>query len=212
MLVYKYRDDGTVSSVNQVDETDKVHGTRVTYYRDGKTVSSRLNFNHGLKQGPSVKYYKNGQIFEYASFENGERHGPHRRYYKSGELLAEYAYDQGHALPGLKEYEPDGTLVSNYPKVEFREIDHLASRNRMDLEINCSQKGGKMKYFLLTEENGERNRVYLITENGTATMHFYVSPGESLNKDIDILAEIPTDLGNILVLELSYQLHVKNAN
>jgi hypothetical protein len=82
----------------------------------------------------------------------------------------------------------------------------------MDLEINCSQKGGKMKYFLLTEENGERNRVYLITENGTATMHFYVSPGESLNKDIDILAEIPTDLGNILVLELSYQLHVKNAN
>lgn len=191
---------------------DKVHGTRITYFRDGKTVSSKLSFEHGLKQGPCVKYYKNGQIFEYASFENGERHGAHRKYYKSGELLAEYAYDQGHPLPGLKEYELDGTLVSNYPTVGFREIDNLASRNRIDLEISCSQKGGKMKYFLLTEENGEKNRVYLITENGSATMQFYIQPGETLNRKVDILAEIPSDLGNILVLEPSHELHVKNSN
>jgi hypothetical protein len=209
-LVYKRRDDGTISSANQVDEMGIVHGIRVTYFRDGKTVSSKRSFNHGFKQGPSVKYYKNGQVFEHSSYENGERHGPHRKYYKSGELLAEYNYENGHALPGLKEYELDGTLLTSYPEVEFREIDHLASRSRIDLELSCTRTKGKMKYFVLEQEEGMTSRVYLITENGSATMQFYVKPGETLDMKVDILAEIPTDLGNILVLELSYQLSVKN--
>jgi antitoxin component YwqK of YwqJK toxin-antitoxin module len=187
-----------------------VHGIRVTYFRDGKTVSSKLSFEHGLKQGPSVKYYKNGQVFEHSSYENGERHGPHRKYYKSGELLAEYNYKKGQALPGLKEYELDGTLVNAYPEVEFREIDHLASRSRIDLELNCTRTRGKMKYFVLTQEDDRANRIYLITENGRATMQYYIQPGETLDRKVDILAEIPTDLGNTLVLELSYQLSVKN--
>ena len=209
-VVIKYRDDGTRSSASQVNELNQVHGTRVTYFRDGKTVRAKLSFQQGLKQGPSVSYYKNGQVFEYATFENGEKHGPQRKYHKSGELLAEYAYDKGHALPGLKEYTKDGTLVNSYPEVGFREIDHLATRNRIDLEISCSHKRGKMKYFRIRQENGESNRVYLITENGSTIMQFYVPPGETLNEKMDILAEIPTDLGNILVLELSYQLKATN--
>ena len=209
-IVIKYRDDGTRSSANQVNELGQVHGTRLTYYRDGKTIKSRLSFRNGLKHGPSVTFYKNGQEFEYSSYVDGERHGPHRKYYKSGELLAEYDYENGHALPGLKEYETDGTLVSGYPEVGFREIDHLASRNRIDLEISCTWKKGKMKFFVLKEENGKTDRTYLITENGTATMRFYIQPGESLSKKVDILAEIPTDLGNILVLDGSYQLRATN--
>jgi len=209
-VIVKRREDGTISSASQVDEQGIVHGTRVTYFSDGKTVFSKLTFNHGFKQGPSVRYYENGQIFEQSTFENGKKHGPQRKYHKSGELLAEYAYENGHALPGLKEYQKDGTLVGEYPEVGFREIDHLASRNRIDLEISCTWKKGKMKYFVLLEENGESSRVYLITENGDAIMQFYVTPGDTLDKKVDILAEIPTDLGNILVLKLSYQLKATN--
>lgn len=209
-IVIKYRDDGTRSSASQINEFMQVHGTRVTYFRDGETVSSKLSFRNGLKHGPSVKYYKNGQEFEYSSYVDGERHGPHRKYYKSGELLAEYDYENGHALPGLKEYEPDGTLVSGYPEIGFSVIDHLASRSRIDLEISCTWKKGKMKYFILKEVNGKTERTYLITENGTATMQYFIPPGETLSKKVDILAEIPTDLGNILVLERSYQLRATN--
>ena len=68
-----------------------------------------------------------------------------------------------------------------------------------------------MKYFLLQEEHGETSRVYLITEHGTATTQFFVQPGETLDRKLDFIAEIPTDLGNILVLELSYHLHAKNS-
>jgi len=211
-IVIKYRDDGTRSSASQVNEFNQVHGTRVTYFRDGLTVREKLSFKHGLKHGPSVSYYKNGQVFEYSSYVDGERHGPHRKYYKNGELLAEYDYDQGHALPGLKEYEPDGTLIGDYPQVGFREIDKLATRNRIDLEISCSRKRGKMKFFVLKEKNGEMDRVYLITENGSTIMQYYVQPGETLDMKLDILAELPTDLGNILVLELSYRLRATNVH
>ena len=35
--VIKRRDDGTISSVNQVNAYNMVHGIRTTYYEDGKT-------------------------------------------------------------------------------------------------------------------------------------------------------------------------------
>jgi len=209
-LVVKRRKDGTISSVNQVNELGQVDGTRVTYFPDGKTVYSKLSFRDGIKHGLSVKYYNNGQVFEMATFENGEKHGPQRKFYKTGELLAEYDYGYGHALPGLKEYTQGGALIKEYPEVHFREIDHLAARSRIDLEISCTWKKGKMKYFVLQKEGGQTSRVYLITENGSTTMQFYIPPGEALEKQVDILAEIPTDLGNILVLERSYQLSVVN--
>jgi len=209
-IVVKRREDGTISSANQVNELGQVHGTRLTYFPDGKTVYSKLTFRNGIKDGLSVKYYDNGKVFEMATFENGEKHGPQRKYYKTGELLAVYDYEHGHALPGLKEYTPDGTLIKEYPEVYFREIDHLAARSRIDLEISCTWKKGKMKYFVLQKEGGQTNRVYLITENGSTTMQFYIPPGETLEKQVDILAEIPTDLGNILVLERSYQLSAVN--
>ena len=208
--VLKFRKDGTLSSANQVDENDMVHGMRVTYYRDGKTVYSRISFEHGIKQGPSIRYYDNGQVFEHINFKDGEKHGLCRKYHKNGQLLAEFEYNNGIALPGLKEYSPDGVLVTDYPEVQFREIDQLVSKSWIDLEISCSRKGGKMKYFILENEGGATGRIYLITENGAASLRYYLRPGETLNKKINIIAEIPTDLGNILVKELSYQLTAKN--
>jgi len=209
-IVYKYRGDGTISSVNQVDQEGRVHGTRLTYFPDGKTIYEKLSFEHGIKQGTCIKYYNNRQVFEMSTFENGQKHGPQRKYYKTGELLAVYAYENGHALPGLKEYTKDGILIDEYPEVHFREIDHLASHSRIDLEISCTWKQGKMKFHVLQKEQGKTSRVYLITENGSATMQFFVSPGETLDRDVDIIAEIPTDLGNILALERSYHLSVTN--
>lgn len=207
-IVYKRRKDGSISSANQVDENNVVHGIRVTYYGDGKTVRSRISVERGIKQGPSIKYYYNGQVYEHISFKDGEKHGLCRKYHKNGQLLAEFEYSNGLALPGLKEYGKDGVLVEDYPEVHFREIDQLASKNWIDLEIDCSRKHGKMKYFILETDKGESSRVYLITENGAASQRFYLRPGETLNKRIDIIAEIPTDMGNILVRELAYNINI----
>ena len=204
------RSDGTISSVNQVNENNRVHGIRATYYEDGKTLYSKQPFGHGKKQGPATWYYMDGTIFKQTNFKNGKRDGLTIIYYKDGKLLAEFEAEKGNILPGLKEYREDGSLVSSYPDIQFRELDFLASKNRLDLEIYCSKKRSGVKFFILHEKNGEASRVYLITKNDAALMQFYVKPGETLNRKVDILAEIPTELGNILARKYSYQLRVAN--
>ena len=161
--VVKRRDDGTISSVNQVNDNNRVHGIRATYYEDGITLYSKHTFNHGRKQGPATWYYINGQVFKRTNFEDGKRHGLTRIYYKDGKLSAEFESDRGNVLPGLKEYNKDGTLVTSYPEIQFREIDFRASKNRMDLKIYCTKKRSGVKFFVLKEENGTTSRVYLIT-------------------------------------------------
>ena len=208
--IVKRRDDGTISSVNQVNDNNRVHGIRATYYEDGLTLYSKHTFNHGRKHGPAIWYYTNGQVFKQTNFEDGKRHGLTRVYYKSGKLSAEFESEHGNVLPGLKEYDEDGTLVTSYPDVQFREINLLASNNRVDLEIYCTKKRSGVKFYVLKEENQKTDRIYLITEHDSALLQYYVQPGEELNKKVEILAEIPTELGNVLARKYSYQLSVSN--
>ena len=207
-VVVKKRDDGTISSVNQVIDGKIVHGIRASYYRDGKTLYSKQTYNYGVKHGPATWYYKNGQVFKQTNFEDGKRQGLTRVYYKNGNLLAEFESEKGNVSPGLKEYDQEGNLITSYPAVEFREIDHLASQNRVDLEVSCNKKRSGVKFYVLKEEEGRTSRIYLITENDRAVLQYYVKPGELLHKKVDILAEIPTELGNTLVRKYTYELNI----
>lgn len=209
-VVIKKRDDGTLSSVNQVDEMGLGHGLRVTYFDDGKTIYSRISLSHGLKQGPSIRYYRNGQIFEHANFELGKKQGLTRKYHKNGALLSECEYEAGHPKPGLKEYREDGSLISSYPEVTFKESKLLSTRNRVDLQMSCRHTVNGVKYYRIKEDQGKPGRIYLISEHNAASMQFYVRPGETLHEDINLLVEIPTEYGNIFTREINYKLKVSN--
>lgn len=209
-LLIKKRDDGTLSSVNQIDAMGIVHGLRVTYYPDGKTVYSKLTLEHGIKNGPFVRFYKNGQVYEYTGYKDGKKHGHTRKYYKDGSLLAEFEYREGIRLPGLKEYHEDGTLVSEYPEILFEQEDHLQERNRLDLRIYSSPAISGIKYYLKQGNTENESRIYLISEKGSALIQHFVKPGDLLSKRIEIIAEIPTELGNVLVKHLSYNLRISN--
>lgn len=210
-VLIKRRPDGTLSSVNQIDKNGWVHGIRVTYYSDGKSIYSKTTLIHGIKNGPFIRYYKNGQIFEHTAYENGKKHGLARKYYKNGNLLAQYEYSSGNVLPGLKEYDRKGILISGYPEIRFKEEDHLDARNRVDLRIYSVPKYSGIKYFLKQKSHGQDSRISLISENGSALTQHYVKPGDTLRKKIEILAEIQTKLGNIMVKDLSYDLSVSNS-
>lgn len=205
-VLVKRRADGTLSSVNQLDEAGIVHGLRVTYYQDGKTIYSRITLQHGMKQGPSVRYYKNGQVFEYLGYRDGKKHGPVRKYYKNGRLMAEFEYRDGIILQGLKEYQADGTLVTGYPEIQFTVEDHLKTLNRIDLRIRSTPVRQGIRYYLKQRNEGHESRIYLISENGSAVVRRYVKPGSTLQETIEIIAECPTELGNVMVREVSYDL------
>jgi antitoxin component YwqK of YwqJK toxin-antitoxin module len=111
-VVKKMNENGVLSSLNPVDEEGYVHGVKVNYYEDGKTVHSRVTYVHGRKHGPAIWYFKSGKIYEESNYYQNRKNGITRRYYETGELYEETEYDTGVELPGKKRYNRDGTLIT----------------------------------------------------------------------------------------------------
>jgi antitoxin component YwqK of YwqJK toxin-antitoxin module len=112
-MVKRYRDNGTLSSVNPVDEDGFIDGVKVNYYEDGITIHSKVTYEHGRKHGPALWYYGSGQVYEHTNFLYGKKDGLTKRYYESGELMEEVTWEGGEELPGKKRYDRDGTLLSD---------------------------------------------------------------------------------------------------
>jgi len=111
-MVKKRRDDGTLSSLNPLDEDGYTHGVKVLFYEDGITVHSKITYAHGRKHGPAIWFFKNGEIFEHTNFNYGRRNGLTKRYYETGELMEEVTFERGEELPGKKKYTKEGKLIT----------------------------------------------------------------------------------------------------
>jgi len=111
-VVKKKREDGTLSSLNPLDEEGYIHGVRVNFYEDGLTVHSKITYEHGRKQGPAIWFFKSGKIYEYTNYYQNRKNGITKRYYETGELYQEITYDAGEELPGKKTYDKAGNLIS----------------------------------------------------------------------------------------------------
>jgi len=110
-MVKKRREDGTLSSINPVDEEGYVHGMKVNFYEDGLTVHSKVTYQHGRKHGPAIWFFKNGKIYEHTNYYQNRKNGITQRYYETGELYEESIYDTGEELPGKKRYTKEGKLI-----------------------------------------------------------------------------------------------------
>ena len=111
-MVKKRREDGSLSSLNPVDENGYVHGVKVNFYEDGLTVHSKVTYEHGRKHGPAIWFFKSGKIFEHTTFYQNRRNGLTKRYYETGDLYEEITYEAGEELPGKKTYDKEGNLMS----------------------------------------------------------------------------------------------------
>lgn len=111
-LVKKKREDGSLSSINPVDEDGYVHGVKVNFYEDGVTVHSKITYEHGRKHGPAIWFFKSGKIYEHTNYYQNRKNGITKRYYETGELYEETSYDAGEELPGKKTYNKEGELIS----------------------------------------------------------------------------------------------------
>ena len=110
-VVKKRRDDGSLSSLNPVDEEGYVHGVKINFYEDGLTVHSKITYEHGRKHGSAIWFFKSGKIYEHTTFYQNRENGLTKRYYESGELYEEIMYDTGEELPGKKRYSKEGELL-----------------------------------------------------------------------------------------------------
>lgn len=76
-------DNGQLIQEQLRDENGKLHGEIVRYYRDG-TVRSRLNYVHGVQEGPQ---YTTNQTIESYTLRNGRKVGEYSRTVHGGGLL-----------------------------------------------------------------------------------------------------------------------------
>jgi antitoxin component YwqK of YwqJK toxin-antitoxin module len=112
-MVKKKREDGSLSSLNPVDEEGYVHGVKVNFYEDGLTVHSKITYEHGRKHGPAIWFFKSGKIYEHTVYYQNRKNGLTKRYYETGELYEETTYDTGEELPGKKRYNRAGELIND---------------------------------------------------------------------------------------------------
>jgi len=112
-VVKKRREDGTLSSINPVDEDGYVHGVKVVFYDDGRTVHSKVTYEHGRKHGPAIWFFKSGKIYEHTNYYYNRKNGITKRYYETGQLMEEVTYDAGEKLPGKKKYNKEGELITD---------------------------------------------------------------------------------------------------
>jgi antitoxin component YwqK of YwqJK toxin-antitoxin module len=110
-MVKKRREDGTLSSLNPVDEDGYVHGVKINFYDDGLTVHSKITYEHGRKHGPAIWFFKSGKIYEHTTYYQNKKNGLTKRYYETGELYEETSFDAGEELPGKKIYTKEGELI-----------------------------------------------------------------------------------------------------
>ena len=110
-MVKKKRKDGTLSSLNPEDEDSHVHGVKINFYDDGLTVHSKITYEHGLKHGPAIWFFKSGKIYEHTTYFQNKKNGLTKRYYETGELYEETSFDAGEELPGKKIYTKEGELI-----------------------------------------------------------------------------------------------------
>jgi antitoxin component YwqK of YwqJK toxin-antitoxin module len=111
-IVKKRREDGTLSSMNPVDEDGYIHGVKVNFYEDGLSIHSKITYEHGRKHGPAIWFFKSGKIYEHTEFYQNRRNGVCKRYYESGELYEETTYEAGEELTGKKRYNKEGEEIS----------------------------------------------------------------------------------------------------
>ena len=116
-----FRDGDALDPSRPIVSESGIHGlhtmvrrgdVKVNYYEDGKTVHSKVTYEHGRKNGPAIWYFKDGNVYEHVTFYQNRRHGLTRRYYQTGELMEEVTYETGEELPGKKTYDKSGKLIS----------------------------------------------------------------------------------------------------
>ena len=67
----------------------------IEYYDDGKIKRAYTIDENGNKQGPSERYYENGQLFVKYTYKDGKIDGPSERYWINGQLRRKFTFKDG---------------------------------------------------------------------------------------------------------------------
>lgn len=96
------------------------HGKWVIYYRRTNAVNYEFYYINGIKHGPDLEYYTNGQVTVRKHYDNGELIEGIKYYYDTGVLKGEIPVANGKRNGLSRFYYPNGQLESVWEYVDNR--------------------------------------------------------------------------------------------
>ncbi|MEO7989689.1 MAG: hypothetical protein ABI663_09125 [Chryseolinea sp.] len=193
----------------------KRNGKATEFYLTGK-VFQETDYVNGMKHGFARKYYEDGVLLQETSYDSNRVQGIQKKYRKDGMLASEAPYFHGAECIGLKEYFLNGTLKEEYPTIVIRPEDYLYSQKEYRLVLTMSEKLKDVTYYEgdLTDDKyiGGNMKEIAFSEDqpDQAQLSFFVQPGESLKKTVNIVAKFKTVQGNYYITQRKYNFSIRN--
>lgn len=193
----------------------KRNGKAIEFYLTGK-VFQETDYINGMKHGFARKYYEDAVLLQETPYDSNRVHGIQKKYRKDSMLASEAPYFHGAECVGLKEYFLNGTLKEEYPTIVIHPEDYLYSQEEYRLVFTMSEKLKDVTYYEgdLTDDKyiGENTKEISFSEDqpGQAQLSFFVRPGESLKKTVNIIARFKTVQGNYYITQRKYNLSIRN--
>jgi hypothetical protein len=184
----------------------KANGRVQEYSTDGKLYMDAV-YVDGHRHGKCTHFYKNGKPFEVSNYVNGEKEGIETKYYESGAVLATRIYKKNKVQPGLKEFEKDGREIVNTNSIVVRGIDHTLLEGKYILQVSLAQPQKNVTFYAAPRSDPE-SRQKLKVSGASGILEIPVSSSNFVMKSLLFEAEYKTRLGNIMVLQKTFNLAV----
>lgn len=171
----------------------------------------KATMKKNIQEGPLLQYYDNGVLFKESTYLQGRVDGQAKTYWPDGKTKAIAFYKKGKPAIGLQEFDKNG-LPIKVPAIVVKKTDRLAQNNKVILDLSVSD--GSSFDFYMGELEDDRffggGNIKIAKEKGKSTLEYQVLPGNSLYREVGIIAKRKTKFGNTLVLYKKYTLDVKN--
>lgn len=117
-LYYRKRTDvpftgKTTGKTQGTFKNGKKDGPYIRYYKNGQ-LFLKTNYKDGKWDGPWVTYHKNGQLWSKGTLKNDEEEGPWVRFYENGQLWSKGNYKDGKEEGPWVYYWKDGSAWEKY--------------------------------------------------------------------------------------------------
>ncbi|WP_372640686.1 toxin-antitoxin system YwqK family antitoxin [Ancylomarina sp.] len=212
---YKFP-SGKLKSIVTYKDNKKI-GVSHSFYETGEK-QYEIPYVDGQKHGEVKWFYKSGKLYRSTSYIAGAKHGPQKKYWESGKIKSQMDYMDNMMCSGLKEFTNRGKQKTE-PQIVVHHVNLLRETNMYHLELSLNKKFKNVQFYIGELVNGKCLPVKvnsfmseLETKKGKAIFKFSVPKGNSLNRDIPIVAVVKTPYQNHYILSTKTNVSVRNPN
>jgi antitoxin component YwqK of YwqJK toxin-antitoxin module len=105
-MSYQYGEDKLLAGMGLY--RDKKKDSVWTFFDRDSNVVAREAYDRGQRQGPSKKYFENGQLAEITHYEKDQKEGPWKQFYQDGTLKSKAHYRGGKLRGEATFFHPNG--------------------------------------------------------------------------------------------------------